>query len=262
MELSFKLEKFEGPLDLLLHLIEKNKVNIYDIPIVEITDQYLEYVNKMDKQDLDLVSEFLVMAATLIDIKSKMLLPAEVDEEGEEIDPREELVARLVEYKMYKQMALELKDKSVEAKLLLYKEPTIPKEVLKYQPPVELDKLLSDVNLEKLKNTFTMVIRRRNDKIDPIRSNFGNIEKEPVRLSDKLIAVLDYGENHQVFSFKMLLEEQTTKIQIVVTFLAILELIKIGKLKIHQEEICGDIYLEWNKECTATITKEDMEQYD
>ena len=88
IELEVKLEAFEGPLDLLLHLIEKNKVDIYDIPIVEITEQYLEYVSKMPKDDLDLTSEFLVMAATLIDIKSKMLLPKEIDENGEEIDPR------------------------------------------------------------------------------------------------------------------------------------------------------------------------------
>ena len=102
MELEVKLQVFEGPLDLLLHLIEKNKVDIYDIPIVEITEQYLDYVSKMPKDDLDLASEFLVMAATLIDIKSKMLLPKEVDENGEEIDPRAELVEKLIEYKVYK----------------------------------------------------------------------------------------------------------------------------------------------------------------
>ena len=86
-QISYKLEHFEGPLDLLLHLIEKNKVNIYDIPIAEITNQYLEYVRAMEREDLNLVSDFLVMAATLLDIKAKMLLPKEVDEEGEEIDP-------------------------------------------------------------------------------------------------------------------------------------------------------------------------------
>ena len=93
--LSYKLEKFEGPLDLLLHLIEKNKVSIYDIPIFEITNQYMEYVNAMEEEDLDIVSEFLVMTATLLDIKSRLLLPAEKDENGGEIDPREELVTRL-----------------------------------------------------------------------------------------------------------------------------------------------------------------------
>ncbi len=107
MKLSVKLDTFEGPLDLLLHLIDKNKVSIYDIPIVQITDQYMAYVKQMEKTDLDLVSDFLVMAATLFSIKAKMLLPTQKDEEGEEIDPREELVARLIEYKLYKSMAQE-----------------------------------------------------------------------------------------------------------------------------------------------------------
>ena len=97
MELKVKLQVFEGPLDLLLHLLEKNKVNIYDIPIVEITNQYMEYISEMKRQDLNIMSEFLVMAATLLDIKSRMLLPKEVNEEGEEEDPRQELTEQLLE---------------------------------------------------------------------------------------------------------------------------------------------------------------------
>ena len=139
MAISYKLEKFEGPLDLLLHLIDKNKVDIYDIPIVEITRQYLDYVNHMEREDLNLVSDFLVMAATLLDIKSRMLLPAKDDEEGEEEDPRAELVARLLEYKRYKMMAQELLDLEEDAQGVLYKPPTVPKEVAKYEPPVDLD---------------------------------------------------------------------------------------------------------------------------
>ena len=102
--LEFKLEKFEGPLDLLLHLIDKNKVDIYDIPIALITEQYMEYLDQLkeDDYDMDTMSEFLVMASTLLDIKCRMLLPKEKDEEGEEIDPRTELVQRLLEYKIYK----------------------------------------------------------------------------------------------------------------------------------------------------------------
>ena len=109
MELTVKLQVFEGPLDLLLYLLEKNKVNIYDIPIVEITEQYMEYIREMKRQDLEVLSEFLVMAATLIDIKSRMLLPSNPDSEEEEEDPRAELVQQLLEYKMYKCMAYELK---------------------------------------------------------------------------------------------------------------------------------------------------------
>ena len=111
MALSVKLNVFEGPLDLLLHLIDKNKIDIYDIPIVEITDQYMEYIHAMEREDLGVMSEFMVMAATLLDIKCKMLLPKEVNDEGEEEDPRAELVEKLLEYKMYKFMSYELKDK-------------------------------------------------------------------------------------------------------------------------------------------------------
>jgi segregation and condensation protein A len=127
MEMTVKLQVFEGPLDLLLYLIEKNKVNIYDIPIVEITSQYMEYLTEMKKRDLNILSEFLVMAATLIDIKSKMLLPAASNEEEEEEDPRAELVQQLLEYKMYKCMAYELKDRQIDAERVMYKAPTIRK---------------------------------------------------------------------------------------------------------------------------------------
>ena len=109
MALSVKIESFEGPLDLLLHLIDVNKFNIFDIPIVEITEQYMEYIREMKRQDLEVLSEFLVMAATLVDIKSRMLLPSNPDSEEEEEDPRAELVQQLLEYKMYKCMAYELK---------------------------------------------------------------------------------------------------------------------------------------------------------
>ena len=125
MGINVKLQVFEGPLDLLLHLIDKNKVNIYDIPIAMITEQYMEYVNQMDKEDLNVVSEFLVMAATLLDIKSKMLLPKEVNEEGVEEDPRAELVEKLLEYKLFKYMSYELKDRQIDAERAFYKEPTV-----------------------------------------------------------------------------------------------------------------------------------------
>ena len=116
MGINVKLQVFEGPLDLLLHLIDKNKVNIYDIPIVMITEQYMEYVDQMDKEDLDVVSEFLVMAATLLDIKSRMLLPKEVNEDGEEEDPRSELVRQLLEYKLFKYMSYTKGSDSIPSK--------------------------------------------------------------------------------------------------------------------------------------------------
>ena len=243
MDLEFKLQVFEGPLDLLLHLIEKNKIDIYDIPIVEITDQYLEYVNQMPKEDLDMASEFLLMAATLIDIKSRMLLPKEVDEEGNEIDPRAELVEKLIEYKMYKHAAQELRDMQVYAGKSLYKEETLPKEVKKYKQPVDLDKLLKDVDLSKLNEIFQMVLKRQVDKIDPVRSKFGTIEMEEVSLPDKIDFVSHTIKTKKKCSFKQLLESANSKIEVVVSFLAILELIKVGEIEVTQENTFDDIYI-------------------
>ena len=154
MGISVKLEAFEGPLDLLLHLIDKNKVNIYDIPIVEITRQYMEYIQEMTRRDLNVMSEFLVMAATLLDIKSKMLLPKEVNEEGEEEDPRQELVEKLLEYKLYKYMSYELREKQQDASFAMYKPPTIPKEVSAYRPEVIVEELLDGITLERMLGIF------------------------------------------------------------------------------------------------------------
>ena len=243
MELSYKLEKFEGPLDLLLHLIEKNKVNIYDIPITEITDQYMEYVRKMDEEDLDVVSEFLVMAATLLDIKARML-PKEVNEEGEEEDPRAELVMRLLEYKKFRLMSEELKDLETGADRVFYKDPTIPPEVKEYEEPVDLDKLLDGVTLTKLQKIFEAVMKRQQDKIDPVRSTFGTIKKEPVSLEDKITSVLGYARKHRKFSFRQMLEKQRDKTEVVVTFLALLELMKVGKIHLTQEHLFDDMYIE------------------
>ena len=157
MAIPVKINVFEGPLDLLLHLIEKNKIDIYDIPIVEITDQYMEYLHSMEQEDLGTMSEFMVMAATLLDIKCKMLLPKEVNEEGEEEDPREELVQKLLEYKMYKYMSYELKDYMDNAAGVFYKNPSIPDEVLKYREPVDPAELLAGLTLEKLNNIYQSI---------------------------------------------------------------------------------------------------------
>ncbi|MDE6314175.1 MAG: segregation/condensation protein A [Lachnospiraceae bacterium] len=243
MGITIKLQAFEGPLDLLLHLIDKNKVNIYDIPIVEITEQYLTYIHEMERQDLNIVSEFLVMAATLINIKCKMLLPKEVNEEGEEIDPRAELVEQLLQYKMFKFMAEELKDRQQDAGRSLYKNPTIPEEVLHYVAPIDINELLSDVTLRKLTSVFKTVMKRQEDRIDPIRSRYGNIEKEDISIEDKMIDMEEYLLNHRKFTFWELLDRQSTKMEIVVTFMVVLEMMKAGKISIVQEETFGEIYI-------------------
>lgn len=243
MALPVKIENFEGPLDLLLHLIDVNKFNIFDIPIVEITEQYLEFVRNMETKDLNVMSEFLVMAASLLEIKAKMLLPVEVDEDGEEIDPREELVQKLLEYKMYKYMSYELKDRMQDAAKAMYKNPTIPEEVEGYIEPVDIEKLLGDLTLKKLNDIFQAVMKRQNDKVDPIRSKFGKIEKEEVSLEEKLDFVEQYAIEHGTFSFRKMLEGQKSKMQIVVTFLAVLELMKMGKIVIRQESTFADIMI-------------------
>lgn len=244
MAIPVKLPVFEGPLDLLLHLIDKNKIDIYDIPIVEITDQYMEYIQQMQEENLSVMSEFMVMAATLLDIKCRMLLPKEVDEDGEEEDPREELVRQLLEYKMYKNLSYELRDRMKDAEKSMYKGESIPEEVLSYREPADPQELLAGMTLEKLNAIFKSILRRQEDKIDPIRSKFGKIEQEEVNLPEKMDYVKEYAKSHKKFSFKNLLQKQCSRTQVVVTFLAILELMKTGIIVIHQENLFDDIEIE------------------
>ena len=243
MNLTVKLQVFEGPLDLLLHLIEKNKVDIYDIPIVLITDQYLEYIKQMQEENLDIMSEFLVMAATLLDIKCKMLLPKEVNEEGEEEDPRAELVEKLIEYKLYKYMSYELKDRHLDAGKTLFKKPTMPKEVDDYEQPIDYEQLIGDADLAKLNQIFKSMMKRQVDKIDPIRSQFGKIQKDVISLEEKTEYIDNYIRRHKNFGFKDLLEKQNSKMDIVVTFLVILEMMKLGQIMIAQEKLFDDIMI-------------------
>ncbi len=243
MSLNVKLQAFEGPLDLLLHLIEKNKVDIYDIPISMITEQYLEYIRLMREEDLNIASEFLVMAATLLSIKSKMLLPAEVNEDGEEEDPRAELVEKLIEYKMYKYMSFELKDMQIDACRTWFKGATLPEEIADYKEPIDYEKLVGDMDLSKLNHIFKSIMKRQVDKVDPVRSQFGKIEKDEVNLEAKTEYIENYIRFHKAFSFRDLLENQKSKMDVVVTFLIILEMIKIGKIMIAQEDLFDDIMI-------------------
>ncbi len=243
MGLSVTLEVFEGPLDLLLYLIEKNKIDIYDIPIVVITEQYLDYIRKMQTEDMNVMSEFLVMAATLLDIKCRMLLPKEVNEEGEEEDPRAELVQKLLEYKMYKYMAYELRDKQVDAAKSWYKKPMLPKEVTEYQYPIDYEELLGGLSLPKLHEIFKAVMRRQEEKVDPIRSRFGKIEKDEINLEEKQVYIEEYVRNHKRFSFRSLLEKQGSKMEVIVTFMAVLEMMKQGIIFIEQEDTFADIVI-------------------
>ncbi len=251
MALEVKLEAFEGPLDLLLHLIEKNKVDIYDIPIVEITEQYLDYIRQMESEDMNVMSEFLVMAATLLDIKCRMLLPRETGEDGEEEDPRAELVQKLLEYKMYKYMSYELRDMQMDARQSFFKGVTLPQEVAAFRPPVDYGQLLGDTTLAQLHDIFKSVIRRQEEKVDPVRSSFGKIEKDEISLEEKTDRVQQFLRSHRRFSFRRLLERQHSKMDVIVTFLVVLELMKLGKIAVEQAEIDGEI---------TVISREDADE--
>ena len=238
--ISVKLEAFDGPLDLLLHLIEKNKIDIFDIPIAEITRQYMEIISKTETTDMDVMSDFLVMAATLLKIKSKMLLPVQVDEAGEEVE-------RLLEYKTFKYASYELKDLQIDAEKMMYKKPTVPKDIADYKETIDVSELLGDITLSKLQSIFNSVMKKQIDKIDPIRSRFGQIKKETVSLQDRMIYIEEYAMRHGHFSFRSMLESKPGKTMVIVTFLGILELMKVGKILIVQENIFDDILITYNK---------------
>ncbi len=243
-KLDIKIESYEGPLDLLLQLIEKNKFNIFDIPIVEITEQYLYYINSMEEDNMDVMSEFLVMAATLISIKAKMLLPKEEEAEEEEEDPRAELVRSLIEYKMYKYASYELKDMSMDADGTYFKGPSIPSEVKNVKEEIDPAELIGDMTLKQLNSIFKTLLMREADRVDPVRSKFGTITREEIRLEDRMVEIQSEIKGLKSINFKTLLGKKRGKINIIVSFLAILELMKTGILTIRQSERFGDILID------------------
>ena len=245
MAIPLKLQVFEGPMDLLMHLIEKNKIDIYDIPIVTVTDQYLAYMRQMEHEDMNVTSEFLVMAATLLDIKSRMLLPKEVTEDGEEEeDPREELVRRLLEYKMYKYMSEELREKNRHAGFSFFRQQDLPEEVRCYAPPLNYEELIGDRTAQSLKAVFAEVLKRKKSRVDPIRSGFGKIQREEISVADKELYIRAYLQRHPHADFREMLELEDSKEEIIVTFLVILELMKNQKIRITQEEAFGKILID------------------
>lgn len=242
MALSIKLENFEGPLDLLLHLIDKNKIDIYDIPIVVITNQYLKHIHQMEDNKMDVMSEFIEMAAILISIKTKMLLPKYEDEEDEE-DPREELVKKLIEYRKYKMISESLKDKHAHADKVLFKEASIPDAVKNYVQIPEVEHLLENIEFAALYQVFQNVLKRNVEKIDVVRSKFGDIKKEAFTVQEKIEQLLNLRALYSSLSFVDLLDNLTTKAEMIVTFLAVLELMKMGSIRVKQTEVFDDIVI-------------------
>lgn len=243
-ELNVKLEVYDGPFDALFKLIEKNKIDIYDIPIAELTDQYIEFIQSLESDDMDSMSEFIVMASTLLEIKSKMLLPKEEKEEEEEEDPREELVRRLLEYKKFKKVAEVLYEKEKTSGTSYFKEADkTVLESVKDIAPRDINEILDGVDLNMLYAAFEEVLKRKEDKKDKIRSGFNSVKKAVFNINDKISYLTDLLVVHKKISFREIFKRDTSKAEVVVTFLAMLELIKIKKIHVLQESVFDEIYL-------------------
>ncbi|WP_251555431.1 segregation/condensation protein A [Neobacillus muris] len=243
MPYQVKIDAFEGPLDLLLHLINRLEIDIYDIPVAQITEQYLIYIHTMNELKLDVASEYLVMAAELLQLKSKMLLPKHDEleyndsENGYEEDPREELVERLIEYRKYKEAAHELKEMEEERGLIYTKPPSDLSNFAKNVQPVKTE---LDVSLYDMLAAFQKLLRRK--KLQ--RPMTTKIARQEISIEKRMTEILD--ELHQLKGRKKFIDlfDHPSKEQIVVTFLAILELMKRKEIDAYQDKNFSDIYVE------------------
>lgn len=236
MEYSVNLNMFQGPFDLLFHLIEKKEINIYDIPIAEITEQYLDYLEKMRQFNMNITSEFILMAATLIEIKSHMLLPQK--EKGE--DPRLELVNKLLEYKLFKNITEKLKEYENESSYYFSK----PKEELCLTSDVKIEQLsLNEINIYELYNIFLSLIKHQNIKTEHEISY--KIYRESFSVKDTVDNLLKKIKKHgQISLFQTFKEtEKINKEYIITTFLAVLVLSARQGIEICQDNTFGDIFI-------------------
>ncbi len=228
-QINYKLEHFEGPLDLLLTLIRKNKVNIYDIPISMILDQYLAVVQEMQEMDLEVSSEFLVLAATLLQIKSKMLLP-KPEEEAEEVDPRQELVRRLLEYSRIKEAAEYLRPRQNIGATRFYKVPDVIE-----RPPAEWN--YASMTVENLMEAYKRAYQKLERKQPPPKHSFeGIVGHEKVSLRKKVAGIWNRLLRKSQMMFKDLFSGAKSKPEAVASFLAVLELIKMKKIRVEYGE--------------------------
>lgn len=229
---SIKVPIFEGPLDLLLHLIKENKIDIYDIPIAVITKQYLEYIVVMKELNLEIASEFLVMAATLIYIKSRMLLPPdETIETEEQEDPRAGLVQRLLEYQAYKEASGTLRERE-EVWGNIFSRPPMDKDEIEVEPEL----YLFDVNIFDLMGALKKIMSR-------VPPEAIKITRETLTVKDRIAMILDKMESEHTMRFDALFEEDTTRVQIIVTFLALLEILRLGIVRAYQDKEFGTIWI-------------------
>lgn len=243
MQVTFKLETFEGPLDLLLHLIDKAEVDIYDIPIKLITDQYMEHLSLMQELELDVTSEFLVMAATLLSIKSKMLLPKppvldlDWDEpEDDSLDPRAELVQKLIEYRKYKGIADHLREKELERSLIYTREPV---DLAPYAPIIEENPVLG-LQVADLMWAFQKALRKQSS-----RNTVTKIQRDEISVKDRIREIIHWLETKGgKMMFSSLVGSDLVREDVVVTFLAILELMKMKRVVCFQHRLFDDIVIQ------------------
>lgn len=230
---NIKLPVFEGPMDLLLHLIRESKLDIYDIPISLITGQYLEYLGMMKDLNLEIAGEFLVMAATLIHIKSRMLLPPDEEVAPEEMeDPRLELVQRLLEYQAFKDGASILREREDESQKIFFREPL----VIEDENDVRTELYLFDVNIFDLLGAFKKIF-------DNALPEVLTITREVLTVKDKMFLIVEMLETHDSIRFEEVFRDNFTRKQLIVTFLALLELQRLGLVRVYQEKEFGHIWI-------------------
>ena len=228
-----KLNQFEGPLDLLLFFIKRDELNIYDIPIARLTKEFLEYVNLIKILDLEVAGDFILMASTLMHIKVRMLLPREIDEKGEEIDPRDELVKALLEYKRYKEMSEELSYFESNQRKKRFRGNFA--EDIK-EAPQEYDILLKNISYD-LAKSFKIAIEQLKEQ--PIHQ----VQKLSVSIDEQIQFVQQKLEEYQELHFLKLIEDLNEKIRIIVTFIALLEMIKAGRIIIKTTKVFNDFII-------------------
>lgn len=230
-----KLDTFEGPLDLLLFFIKRDELNIYDIPISHITKEFLDYVNLIKSLDLEIAGDFILMASTLMHIKVRMLLPREVDEKGAEIDPRMDLIQALLEYKKYKEVSEELSFFETNQRKISFRGNISADE--KISPP-EYDILLKNVTVYDLAKCF----KKAMDSVKKVVVH--EIKKIPISIEDQINYIMDRLSDDKPLHFLSLVDGMREKIRIVITFIALLELTKMGRIMIKETTEFNDFVLE------------------
>ena len=243
MELpKIKVADFEGPFDLLLHLIKKNKMDIYNVEIYKVTNQYLEYLNTRKVMDLEITSEFIVVAATLIEIKSKNLRPkVKVEEEETEEDIEIKLMERLIEYKRFKAVSEFFNDKYVSSGEVFSKKPEVIEEIKPEK--VDNDDIFKNITLLDLYNIYNKILENYREKQNKVNVVQKKIYVDKYKVEDKMEELLKKFNSVEVIEFNNLMKESSCKLETVVIFLALLELIKIRTIQVFQDENFSNILI-------------------